>query len=221
MQLQRWICLSGFLLATSIGCSSMQCASCNPCDPCGQVMSGGCNCGCGVKGWWQQRKERLRNNFSWFNDCSCGGCSVCGGDNCGMSGGTCGMPSTGGGASCGCGQSHGYSPAAVPTEQYAAPVPPNDPPAPIPSTGTQRSGEPIPAPASTPATTFQQPASGQIQHVTMEEFQRLPGTVISGPNQSSVPTMSQPNMVPPALSNASIPPRPINAVQQAQWVPAR
>ncbi len=223
MRLQRLICLSGLLLATSIGCCHTQSVSSNACDPCGQGMSGGCGCGCsgggggGLKSWWQNKMAR-RHNYSWFNDSSCGGCSVCGGEDCGMSGGgTCGIPSTGAGPTCGCGQSHGYAPASISPDQ-------TDPPAPIPNTGAPtppRSNEPIPAPGSSPSTTFQQPTSGQIQHVSLEEFQRLPGVVISGSHQSSVPTMAQPNMVPPALSTVSVPPRPIDSVQQAQWVPAK
>ena len=73
--------------------------------------------------------------------------------------------------------------------------------------------EPIPAPGSTESTTFTRPTSGQIQHVSYDEFQRLPGVVVSGPTtQSSVPTMAaQP--VPPS-------PQP-STVQQAQWAPSR
>lgn len=84
-----------------------------------------------------------------------------------------------------------------------------------------RANEPIPAPGSTDSTNFQRPVSGQIQHVSVEEFQRLPGVVVSGPTQSSVPTMGAPALVPPALSTVSVPPRPVNTVQQAQWVPSK
>jgi hypothetical protein len=107
------------------------------------------------------------------------------------------------------------------------PTPSDTEPAPTPTNATPvptRNGEPIPAPGSTDSTNFQRPVSGQIQqvqHVSVEEFQRLPGVVISGPAQSSVPSMGTQPLVPPPLSTVSVPPQPINTVQQAQWVPVK
>jgi hypothetical protein len=214
MKLQRLLCLSSVLLITTIGCCHSQCVSSNPCDPCGRGMSGGC---C-LTNWFHSKLSC--QNYSWANECSSCGCSVCGGDSCGVSGAP--TFAGGSGSSCGCGQSHGtnYAPA-VSSPSVPTSVDPNhsDAPTPVPNQTSPmpRGTEPNPAP---PSTTFQPPVSGQIQHVTMEEFQRLPGVVVSGPT-SSVPTMAQPTLAPPTLSNVSVPPRPAHPVQQAQWVPAK
>lgn len=229
MNLRPLICL-GAMLLTSVGCCHTQCVSSNPCDPCGSGMSGG---GCCLTNWLHTKIASCRSrqccqNYSWNDDCS--GCSVCGGSNCGMSGSTIdGGIGTygggGGGSSCGCGQSHGgqshnnYAPStptpvqAVPGGVQPTPVP-NNSSAPMPPA----SNEPIPAPGSSESTTFQRPANGQVQHVSVEEFHRLPGVVTSGPTQSSVPTMGV-LTTPPPLSTVSAPPK-ATTVQQAQWAPA-
>jgi len=220
MNLRPLICLSAMLL-TSVGCCHTQCVSSNPCDPCG---GGG---GCCLTNWLHTKIAscRARNccqNYSWSDDCSA--CSICGGNNCGMSGsvidGSVGSYGGGGGSSCGCGQSHGssmnYAPSS-PTPAQA--VPSNIQPTPAPNSSAPMppaNNEPIPAPGSTDSTTFQRPANGQVQHVSVEEFHRLPGVVTSGPTQSSVPSMGL--TTPPPLSTVSAPPK-ANTVTQAQWAP--
>ena len=220
MNLRPLICLSAMLL-TSVGCCHTQCVSSNPCDPCG---GGG---GCCLTNWLHTKISSCRarsccQNYSWSDDCSA--CSICGGNNCGMSGsvidGSVGSYGGGGGSSCGCGQSHGssmnYAPSS-PTPAQA--VPSNIQPTPAPNSSAPMppaNNEPIPAPGSTDSTTFQRPANGQVQHVSVEEFHRLPGVVTSGPTQSSVPSMGL--TTPPPLSTVSAPPK-ANTVTQAQWAP--
>lgn len=221
MPLHRMICLSGLLLFSTIGCCHTQCVSNDACNPCG--VGGGC---C-LTNWF---RDKLANcslrcrNYSWGNDC----CSACGGDSCGapVGGYDGGMTYGGGGAApgCACGQSHSHSQGYAPASSAPPGAPIDQPPVPIPSSGSgpTRSGEPIPAPGATDSTTFQSPHRGQVQHVSMEEFHRLPGVVVSGPGQSSVPTMAAPTLLaPPALSNVSVPPAPANSISQAQWVPAK
>lgn len=220
MRLHRMICLAGLLMFSAIGCChSHCCVSSDPCDPCGQGMCGGgggcgCHSGCGLGNWvhrkMAERKMRRCHNYSWFEgDC----CPACGGDSCGY-GAADGMTHT---AGCGCGQTSGYAPSSMPASSV-----PGDPPAPSVPTPSVPNGsktnEPNPAPASTDSASFQQP-TGQVQHVSVEEFHRLPGTVIAGPTASSVPTLAAPAPATPALSSA---PRPlINPVQQAQWAPTK
>jgi len=213
MLLHRLICLSSLMLLTTVGCCHTQCVSSNSCSPCG----GG---GCCLTGWLQSKIAACRmrsccQNYGWSDSCY-GGCSVCGGESCGFSGAG-GATYGGGGSSCGCGggQSSGYAPTS-PTLPTADPVPVPQPSVPMPP----RTNEPTPAPASSESTTFMRPANGQIQHVSVEEFQRLPGVVVTG-QTSSVPTMGTPTLAAPTLSNVTVPVRAANEVQQAQWVPAK
>jgi hypothetical protein len=216
MNLHRLICLSGLLLFTTVGCCHTQCVSSDPCNPCARPSGGCC-----LSGWFRNRMSccSLRQgcqNYGWDSSC----CPACGGTDCGMSTGFDGGMTSGatGGSSCGCGQSHGnsYAPSGGPSPVETAPIPIPSSTAPIPP----KSNEGTPAPASE-STTFA-PANGQVQHVSMEEFQRLPGTVISGPTPTPSPTQTAAVPVlqtPPPLSTISAPPRA--NVQQAQWVPAK
>jgi hypothetical protein len=216
MYLKRLICLAGLVLMSSVGCCHTQCVS-NSCNSCG----GG---GCCLTNWFQSKMASCRmrcNNYSWCDDCS-GGCAVCGGTNCGLNGAVDGGMTYGGGSpGCGCGQSHNNQyaptspaspsvPAATPTDPIPMPIPTQTNPEPT------RTNEPNPAPGASDSTTYQRPVNGQTQHVSVEEFQRLPGVVISGPT----PAAGSPTLAPPTLSNVSVPPR-AGQVQQAQWVPAR
>ena len=217
MKLHRLFCLSGMLLVSTVGCCQTQCVSSSPCNSCGSRPS----CGSCFSNWLSFKvasyQARRCHNYSWGDDCS-GGCSVCGGSNCGMADPVMGGGAYGASPSCGCGQPHNHAPVSptpamgVPTESAPVPVPNNS--------LVPRTNEPIPAPGATDSTTFQRPANGQIQHVSVEEFQRLPGVVVSGPTQSSVPTMAA-QTIPMPLSTVAAPPRPVTPVQQAQWVPAR
>jgi hypothetical protein len=211
MPLHRLICLTALLMFSTVGCCHTQCVSSDPCNPCGAGACGGG--GCCLTNWFHNRFAcNSCRNYSWSNDC----CSVCGGNSCGMDGGGMSMGGGGGGSSCGCGQSGGQSSGYAPASPtYVTPGEQSPTPVPAAPASPARTNEPIPAPGAPDSTTFQAPANGQIQHVSIEEFHRLPGTVISGPG--AVPTLTPP----PALSTVSVPPRPGNPVQQAQWVPAK
>ena len=214
--------------------------SCDPC--CGRPR------GCGVL-------RVVTLNYLGFGSCwncgaswhgrgcgSCGSCgSSCGGCgempmDCGCGSGSCGVPMSGGGG-CGCGGTY------TPQSTYSVPMnAPQSFPTP------QSSPSPSPAPTVPPqvppadASTMLSPKSSpSIQTVTYEEFQRLPGTVISGPGVTTgAPTTGMPTTGMPTNSVASIQrsvgatqrflPRPANSVpsasvaiqqnQQAVWVPA-
>lgn len=233
MSLRRLASFGALLILTSVGCCSTQCVSSDPCNPCG----GGISSGCCMTGWFSRQmcSWKMRHschNYSWCDECS-GGCSACGCSSCDMGysgdGMTMGAPST-----CACGQSHATPtwPNAMPSPTPTPTLTPAPSPAPVPAMSPavpNSSGpvapetyEPVPAPASSGPTSFQPPVNGQTQHVSYEEFQRLPGVVVSGPGaQSSVPSMTQPSLSPPPLSNVSTPPRPVTPVQQAKWVPVR
>lgn len=222
MSLHRLVCLCGLLMVSSIGCCHPACVSYDGCSPCGGgYTSGGCgscggceSCGSCFASWLRNKfsccsRRGACRSYGWSSDC----CSVCGGSNCGFGSPSGGMSPYGGAPSsgCGCGQSHGYAPSTI--------VPPNEaPPAPVPANSgpSPRTNEPIPAPGATDSTTFQAPGNGQVQHVSMEEFQRLPGVVVQGPGQAAAAPMQA-----PTLSTISSPPRMNSGVQQAQWVPAK
>lgn len=210
MNLPRFVSLSALLLVTAMGCCHNQCVVySDPCDPCGSSMSGcGCGCGggCGLGNWWHRQVAKWRmahcccHNYNWCSDCS----GACGAPSCGgMSAPMYSSPSPG----CGCSQG-----AAIPN------VPPTYAPSPTPagvnSTTAPNSAAPPPMPAGADPMTYQPPASGKIQHVSYEEFQRLPGVIISNPtSESSVPSIEQPTLPPPPL--------PPGGIQQAQWIPVK
>jgi hypothetical protein len=134
----------------------------------------------------------------------------------GPTGGSCGMPS-----GCGCGQPS-LSPM-LPDTNSTAPNPLPGVPAPAPpASGTNQ-----PAPEGDQPSASNQPYSGlRTQSVSYEEFQRLPGTIISSPgamtsnNTVAMPRMSaspqrasrEPNLLPQ-------PSTPVRT-QQSVWVPA-
>lgn len=209
MKLQ-WLSLSVVLLVSSVGCCHTQCVSSSACDPCYRASS------CCLTDWFRSKFScRTCQNYSWSD----GGCCDSMGGGCAS--GTCGMSMDAGmtyggapgGSSCGCGRTH-YAPATT-TPATAIPVPQADPvPTPVPGTT-----EPTPAPPATPDTTqFQRPTTNQVQHVSVEEFHRLPGVVVSGPSPAPAAT---PTLAPPQLSNVAVPVPARQTVQQAQWVPAR
>ena len=200
------------------------------CDSCGNIpLDGGCSCGqcarlpkkCGCGGIFG--RKRCRSACS-ANSYDCGG-AMSGGCGCGQPGSPMnsqfGMPS-----GCGCGQSH--APFGAPTMGTPAPnalpeTNTNPAPAPPAVTPSEEAG----APAAMNRTTHGMPT----QTVSYEEFQRLPGTIISGPGAT---TNHSPNIVASTPQTSNSPTRnatrPVNFVpqpmiagqnQQAVWIPAK
>ncbi len=147
-----------------------------------------------------------------FMDGGCG-CSTCGGGDAGIM-----MDGMGGGGGCGCGQSApmGYeSTTPFMTPPMTVPTPS---PASMPRSGTAL---PPPIPPADMGSNLQSPPS--TQHVSVEEFQRLPGVVISGPGSQAATTAgtqlggwepAAPAVTPAATSAAK-------PIQQAGWAPTR
>lgn len=237
MKLRHLISLSGLLLASSIGCCHSRCVCSDPCDPCGNVHASGGSC---VSGWMCNKVDawRMRNhgrNYGW-NDmaCGCDVCSTCfdgemigGGSSCGCGGGSV-MNSVAPSSGCSCGQSHGAAMPSVPPSVTPWASPQNGSPSPIPMPPT--TVEPSPAPAANDAssTSIQFSPPGQPQHVSVEEFQRLPGVIVAGPTaQSSVPTVASSATIPlpasaaPQLSADPVAPRVATGAQQVNWVPTK
>jgi hypothetical protein len=235
MILRRLLCLSGLLLACSMGCCRSRCVSSDPCDPCAGDLNGGRH----VSGRMHHRagSRRMRNhgrNYGW-NDVGCG-CDLCSGGfdselmGCGCSSGDCGGTSTFGSPSgCGCGQSHSsyapgvpgaISPSAIPA---AAPIP-----VPVPPAGIDPAPMPAPITGDANSMAFPNSLSMQTQQVSVEEFHRLPGVVVSGPtSQSAEPSLAistsatLPVMVAPQLSSVPATPRIASGTQQVNWVPSK
>ena len=237
-----------------VGCCCSRCVVSDPCDPCGAYapLGGGC---CFTK----LIKSHFRRNYSW--DCACGctcGACGCGGDVMdpygymdGMeTGSSCGAPMpqmiTGMPASsgCNCGQTSPYSsvPAmSAPTYLNATPVPNPQPvviPQPIPAVPSSTQDYAPAPPASSapgePQTLLSPPVNGQPQMVSYEEFQRLPGKMVSGPDSSAISVPAPVQQVSTSSSGFAVPPAPApspargpsrfvrpNSNQQAVWVPAR
>lgn len=181
---------------------------------------GGCGCGCGygLFGCIGKIRDRI-HNCSHCHKRDCGGdcgCS-CGGmmyGDMGMSDCGCGAPSA---AGCGCGIGGGHvdqpafmtPPMTVPTPQAAPPVPSSNVTMP----------PPIP-PADSSSTT---PVPQGTQQVSVEEFQRLPGVIISGPGAQplAVPTTSTMVQSPtPVPANVAAPAPTAKPIQQASGATA-
>lgn len=235
-----------------VGCCHNRCMMTDPCDPCATACPPR---GCGLS---RMFNSAFRRGYSWDNvsSCSCGSCSPCSTcgpvSSCGCGGGEMidgysfdgvgGVPMiTGstGSSGCGCSQPSQFS--AVPTmvsPQYVSPTPSVAPAPPV-------VPQPIPEiPPSTPSsntdTTMIQPGNGQPQMVSYEEFQKMPGTIISGPG-AAAPSISVPAPVQQVSTTSTVspsfavPPSPAPPVatrtptkfvrptsgQQAVWTPAR
>lgn len=231
-----------------VGCCHNRCMMTDPCDPCGGCQPRGC-------GLSRMFNSAFKRGYSWDNvsSCSCGGCSTC--NTCSTCGGgemmdgysydgMSGVPmisGSTGSSGCGCSQPSQFSavptmvsPSYMNTAPTIAPSPPVVP-------------QPIPEiPPSTPSSntdnqsTMMHPGNGQPQMVSYEEFQKMPGTVISGPG-AGAPSMSVPTpvqqvststpsfAVPPSPAPSSVPVagrtptrfvRPTSG-QQPVWTPAR
>ena len=174
-----------FLTAITMTLSMVGCC-------CGRnIVSDGCNpcgggCGTGL------RMPSFRHGFGGNSACGCdtcgtgwnefagdGGCSSCGSP----MNSTYAMPGTGG-SGCNCGST------AAPSSSNYPPV--GAPSSPTPLPGADANSTTAPAPPIPPATPSDIPPAAMIppsapttQMVSYEEFQKLPGTVISGPGVTS------------------------------------
>lgn len=233
MILRHLFCLSGLLLASTMGCCHSRCVCSDPCNSCGGTPTGGGY----VSGWMNQKMDswRMRNhgrNYGW-NDVGCG-CDACGmgfeGEmlSSGCASGNCGGSVTSGSpAGCACGQHHGEYAPSVPGAIAPSAAPAVAPtPIPVPPAGN----DPAPAPVSsdTNSTAIPRAMATQPQQVSVEEFHRLPGVIVAGPtSQSSVPSVAvsassgQPMMAAPQLSSVSAAPRVASGAQQVNWIPTK
>lgn len=193
MKILRFLAAS-IMTVSMVGCCCNRSCVVDSCDPCGAMPVRHCG---------------LDTLLSWIpscgwgcRSCGCGGCGCGGfgetyydgGSSCGCSSGTCGGAMYGGtmGGSC-CGGSMPSQPTMLnqaPGSMPYVPTPvPSQNSAPSPSASpTPASTMAIPAPAppllpasDSAASNNAMPSNTNVQHVTYEEFQRLPGTVISGP----------------------------------------
>jgi hypothetical protein len=132
------------------------------------------------------------------------------------------MDGMGGGGGCGCGQSapmgYGYESTPFMTPPMTVPTPA---PSPVPRSGTAL---PPPIPPADLGGNMQSPPS--TQHVSVEEFQRLPGVVISGPGSQTATTAgtqlgSWEPAAPAAATATSTSPSSAKPIQQAGWAPTR
>ena len=180
-------------------------------------------CGCGHCGGFNGMYGDAMHGMPYETGC-CGGDGFDGGM---MAGGYPAMSSPG----CGCGGGGGMmapsmpmAPAA-PATQYAPEGTPT--PAPTPDANVPETNVPAGPAAEPPAPPMTyQPAPGQpgVQNVSMEEFQRLPGTIISGPTTTALaapPTAAAPAIHSPMATRTPIPSVANPGVRPANWQPAR
>lgn len=243
---------ASLMIVSLAGCCCGRNVVMDSCDPCGGIVYDSCGgMGCDPCGG-MYRPHRCGHGRRWLhklfggggcgcNQC-CGSCGcdsgMCYGDygqsscaGCGAPSGSCGAP--GGmmmGSDCGCSQPSYSSPStlpgmATPPTQLEAP----SRNAPLPAVPSQTTAPEAP-PAPTGDTTMIPPSpSPTTQMVSYEEFQRLPGTVISGPGSAGGATTTNVGSALPRTSAApmSLPApaasRPINTSQgqQALWTPAK
>jgi hypothetical protein len=230
---------AALVTVSMVGCCCSRCVVTDPCDPCGVTPAHQC---CLSRLWSMPRSF----GFSWNNACTCGGCQCgCGGGeltdygygDMGGCAGSCAAPAMSSAPSssgCNCSQSATYSngpasyggayyPPSTYSPSTSGSVPsPSGTPQPIPE--VPPSYNPLPNAPLPPVNSAQDsttlmippPSGQQPQMVSYEEFQRLPGNVISGPGSSPAPTTASP----PALTPST--PSPIqqaSAVPQALAVP--
>lgn len=204
----------------------------------------GCGGGCGLLGCLSRIRDKIHNcslchksNCCGDCGCSCGGGMMYGDMGMAMGDCGCGAPAAPG---CGCGAGGGHAghaepstfmtpPMNVPTMQSAPPVP------------NSNVTMPPPIPPADSSSTTNVPQG--TQQVSVEEFQRLPGVIISGPGAASTaapasssvvqsPTPVPANVAAPApaakpIQQASgttapvITPSATRQVQQTGWAPVR
>jgi hypothetical protein len=253
MKLLRYL-TAALMTVSMVGCCCSRCVVTDPCDPCGTVTSHGC---CSLSRFWSMPRSF---GYNWNNACTCGGCQCgCGGGELmdysnGETGGCAGscaapvMNSAPTSSGCNCSQSGAYS--ATPTSYGGSYYPPSTPGS-VPSpAGTQQPipdvppsytlpNAPVPPVNSTTDSTtllIPPPSGQQPQMVSFEEFQRLPGNVISGPGSTAATAGSSPSPIQQVSAGPhsfAVPPSPTptairaqrSAVsptnQQAVWAPSR
>ena len=217
-----------------VGCCTGRNTVCDPCNPCGGASQCGASHSCGMSplvtsGFLQDFSLKKIMGMGGCRRGRCGHCNSCGGCDpvfeCGGCGGSCGMASSSCGApSCGmpaqsdCGCSSPSSSTYTPTYPMTSPSPSSVAPSPPPAVG----------PADT--TGYHTPTNMPSQTVSYEEFQRLPGTIISGPGAAPAsevaasPSMPKSNMMaqrPVQRTSGSMPVASVtNQNRQPIWVPA-
>ena len=225
-----------FLTVTVFSMSMFGCCCCSnvvmdPCDPCSGYSSQSCR---PHRHGWLRRPMRFGwNRCGDCGGCGCGSCGGCGDVmmDSGCGGGSCGSPMMGMPSSGGCGCSQTASPDQFST--MSAPI--NIPSSPTmsapqmsgPSSLPQLQSAPVPPPMPrTDSTMNSTPAGSQPQMVSYEEFQRLPGTMISGPGTTTAtpsPSIQQASAVqttmsPPPLASQNA--KPTSQSRQAIWTQA-
>jgi hypothetical protein len=188
MKLFAGLCSSLLLVFSSVGCCCMSSCvgSCDPCgrELCGGGLGGGCSscgskcggCGCGLGGClsklFHHRCHKCHPMYAGYGWDAYSGCGDVCYDGCNT---TYGMASPG----CGCGVPNGMPPAPM--------VPPAQP-APIPA-AIDPMGARMPIQRTMVTQAPQQPAPQQVSY---EEFQRLPGTMVSAPQAPAAAPMVPP-----------------------------
>ena len=243
MNLLRFLAAS-LMSVSMVGCCCSRCVVSDPCDPCGAMPAQG---GCSLSRLLPMSRNR---GYSWNSACTCGACgggidSCCDSGSC--AGGSAepmmgGMPASNG---CGCGQTAPFTqmPTMSSPTYLPSASPPNSPsgsptlqtiPGVPPSQITEPS-DPSNVPDNNSATMIPPSTTTQPQMVSYEEFQRLPGKVISGPGSfegvrsplasQQVAGASQPFLAPPPPSTTPTAPVVGSANRsqnrQAVWVPAK
>ena len=252
MKLLRYLTAT-LMTVSMVGCCCSQCVVTDPCDPCSAIPA---QKSCLSRFWSMPRSF----GYSWNNACTCGGCQCgnVGGElmdySYGETGGCAGscaapaMSSAPTSSGCSCSQSGAYSTA--PTSYGGSYYPPSTPgsvpspvgtPQPIPEVPPSYNlpNAPVPpvSPTPDPTTLMIPPPSGQQpQMVSYEEFQRLPGNVISGPGSTSTVPGNSPSPIQQASAGPQsfvVPPSPTPtairaqrsavtpASQPAVWAPSR
>ncbi len=214
-------------LLSSVGCCCLN-SRVNECGPYGADLAGGGGC-----------LAKFARAHGAKKKCGCHHCGgyggmyadpmygmdTCGGGGCGFDGGMGMMGATpdARGPGCGCGGGGGEAALPMippaPPAQYAPQAVPT--PAPIAEPTPAETNIPAPPETAVPAapTTYQPaPTAPNVQNVSVEEFQRLPGTIISGPTTSSV---AAPPASAPVSSRRVVPTAAQPGVRPANWQPTR
>ncbi len=231
--------LASMITTSMVGCCcTNHCAMTNPCDPCNAICAQEYSSCSSCSSCGKFSFPKLRWPFSGGSRCSCN--SVCDGDSyggfvdsgCGSSNcgggcaGNCGAPTMNANpvsSGCGCSQAATFSGSPASTYQNHVPSQPTTIP-PMPPA----SGNGAPAPSAGGSETNYDPnkngamnspaATKQTVMVSYEEFQRLPGKIVSGPgssDSSSVPQSIQQVTATIQPAVAPLPPPPAPAVNNS------
>ena len=253
-------CLMASVMTLSlVGCCCSRCVVTDPCDPCGvapvhtcsisrlwpfsrihSCLSGACvpsSCHCACGGCGSIDTFDSYSDFGASPSCGCGSPM----SSCGSPGGSCGAPMMSGvpsSSGCSCSQGNSYSnsmpsmtsPSYLSSPSMSVPAPTSTPQS-IPE--IPPSSAPLP-PTTLDSTSYQTPqVSQQPQMVSYEEFQKLPGNIISGPGapgtapaspiqqvSASVPSITVPPVSTPTAARAARA-TGTSPTQQAVWAPVK